>query len=371
MTKAINSLDSTDESLFHIEGCNIPSYLTIHPTFHPRVFFAGGDLFGRESLYRFDGFVAFADRGAFQWYAGEVLRRGWLKCPYRVHHHSLPPEQICGVVQEDLDYLIGQGSRTIGIHAPSSISESKTVLRAVVDWLEIHAGDVDALVFVDAHDDYFNCFGLDSFGKDRAVCNPSPTEFEAYYEHMFMTDMEKAFGPRVKSDGISAYVITKEDILEKTRQPALPVKFSVGLFYTNLVPQAVAKVSERLQDTYDFLEVSQMPEINRLMGGFMDSYKILADTGLLPKNEKDVTTWLRLAQEEGDYFFRVLIHHIIGGIQEPESVPAQHLARLNGQQIKAMRQEMKTYLQRIEACLKGGPAPANYYLSEEILNQQP
>lgn len=345
---------------------NAPSSLKCHPTSHPTIFFAGGDLFGRESLSRFDGILAFAERGGFGTYTRAVLKEGYPKCPHRVHFQSIPPEQLACVVQEDLDFLVEEGSRTIGIHLPSFVPESKTALRAIVDWLDTHAGCVDSLVFVDAHDDYFNCFGLDSFGKDRAASNPSPTEFESYYEHKFPTDMKKAFGPNVRSGGISAYVITKENVLEKTGQTSLPIKFSVCLFYTNLVPQAVAKVTGRLQDTYDFLKVSKMPQIDRFMGGFMDSYTILADTGLLPENKEDVTAWLRLAKEEGDYFFRVLIHHVIGGIQEPTKAPAKHLARLNGQQIKAMRQEMKKYLKSFEACLKGGPAPANYFLPEEL-----
>lgn len=345
---------------------NAPSSLKCHPTSHPTIVFAGGDLFGSESLSKFDGILAFAERGGFGAYTRAILKDGYPQCPHRVHFLSVPLEQLAGVVQEDLDFLVGQDSRTIGIHLPSFISESKTALQAIVEWLDTHAGSVDSLVFVDAHDDYFNCFGLDSFGEDRAVSNPSPTEFESYFEHRFQTDMKKAFGTKVRSGGISAYVITKENVLEKTRQTSLPIEFSVGLFYTNLVPQAVAKVTGRLQDTFDFLKVSKMPQIDRFMGGFMDSYTILADTGLLPENKDDVTAWLRLAKEEGDYFFRVLIHHVIGGIREPESAPAQHLAHLNGRQIKAMRQEMKKYLKSFEACLKGGPAPANYFLPEEI-----
>ena len=308
-------------------------------------------------------------------YTRTTFQANPLQCPYRIHglafdQRSIPLSGIRRTVQRDLDYLTSQGCRRIGIHLPDDFNKVKTGLRAVADWLETHPDAVDALFFVDAQDDYFNCFGLESFKKDRSVCNPSPTEFESYYEQKFIPEMEKTFGPCVKNDGIQGYVITKDDVLKKTQKSALPINFSVGFFYTILVPQVIAKVTGKLQDTYDFLRVSKMPMIDRLMGGFMDPYAILSDTGLLPKNEGEISEWIRLAKEETEYFFRVIIHHIIGGIQPSTTAPAKRLFRLNGQQIKAMRQEMKEYLKKFEACLKGGPAPKNYYLSEEIRCQE-
>ena len=348
----------------------LPRFLTLHRTAYPKIVFAGGDLFGFESLSRFDGFLAFAERGAFGWYTRDVIKKGKIQCPYRVYFQSFSPEEITRLVHEDLTYLVEKGCRRIGIHAPSFIPESQVALQATVDWLGTHAGDVDKLFFVDADDDYYHCFGLDSFRRGRGVHNPSPTEFESYYEHWFTPDLEEAFGPGIMYGGIRGYVINKEDVLEKTHRSALPVEFSIGFFYTILVPQVVAKATGRMQDTYDFLKVSKMPMIDRFMGGFMDPCHILSDTGLLPKGEEETALWLHLAKEETEYFFRVLIHYIIGGIKTPATRPAQRLYRLNGQQIKAMRQEMKKYLKQFEDFLKGGPAPDVYYLPDEIRTQQ-
>lgn len=349
---------------------SLPRYLILHRTNHPKIVFAGGDLLGKESLSRFDGILAFAERGAFGHYTRDAISQGRILCPYRVHYNSLSPREIIDSVHEDLDYLVGEGCQRIGIHAPSNVPNAQIAMQATVDWLRTHAQDIDKLYFVDAHDDYFNCFGLDSFKRSRKVCNPSPTEFEAYYEDQFIQEMDAAFGSSIASGGIQTYFISKEDILEKSCRLALPIDFSVGFYYTILVPQVVAKVTGKLQDTYDFLKVSKMPMIHRFMAGFMDPYYILSDTGLLPKDEEEIAVWLHHAKAETEYFFRVLTHYIIGGIQTPATVPAKRLYRLNGQQIKAMRQEMKENLKRFESCLKGGPAPDNYFLSDEIRGQE-
>ena len=102
----------------------------------------------------------------------------------------------------------------------------------------------------------------------------------------------------------------------------------------------------------------------------LDFSKVFLDgTGLLPKNDEDIIAWLRLARDEYVYFFRVMIHHIKGGIKEPKTEQAKRLHEISDRQLMDMRIEMKRYLDNFEAFLKGGPVPANYYLSEEILNQ--
>ena len=87
------------------------------------------------------------------------MRRGWLKCPFRVHFDSIPISELADLFLTDLDSLTGQGCRTIGIHDPSSVEESQIVVRAAVEWLDTHSDSVNSLFFVDAHDDYFKCFG--------------------------------------------------------------------------------------------------------------------------------------------------------------------------------------------------------------------
>jgi hypothetical protein len=146
----------------------------------------------------------------------------------------------------------------------------------------------------------------------------------------------------------------------------IDVFFSVSLFFTALVPQVVAKVTGHLEDMYDFLRVSGMPLLSRGLGGSMAPYTFLEYAGLLPENE----SWFNLAREETDYFYRVLIHHVIGGIRRPVSQPEKNLSRLDGGQLKAMRQEMKKYIDSLESSMKEGSPMPNYYLPEEILRQE-
>ena len=353
------------ENDYYFEGSNLPHTLTLHPTCHPKIVFAGGDLFGRESRSRFDGYLAFAERGAFRSYAEEVLQEHWLDCPHRVYTQSTEPSRVRYTVQRDLGWLAQQGSRTIGIHAPEDWPRCKTALRATVDWLDAHPDAVDQVFFVDADDDYFRCFGLESFCDDRAVCNPSPTEFEAFFEHEFPKVMKKAFGRYATGDGYQTCIVTKCDLVRKMHCESLPIDFSVGLFYTVLVPQALAKVSGVPKDLFTFAKVSHWPMMNRMMGGCMAPYTFLADTGLLPKTAQETEDWFRLARKEVEYFFRVLIHHVIGGIQ-----PTRYRFHLNDQQLKAVRQEMKKYLDDLEKALQDGTAITNYYLPDEFFSSQ-
>ena len=349
-----------------IEGVNLPAHLTKHSTCHPKIVFAGGDVFGKEGRDLFDGFLVFAEGGAFRKYTEEVLQDHWLDCPYRVYSKNAEPSKVRYTVQRDLGWLARQGSRTIGIHAPEDWRRCKTALRATADWLDAHPDAVDKVYFVDAHDDYFRCFGLESFCDYRAVCNPSPTTFETYFEHEFPQVMEKALGHFVDGDGYRACVVTKCDAVKNLDCKSFPVNFSVGLFYTVLVPQALAKVTERLKDLYSFVKVSQWPMMDRMMGGSMAPYTFLADTGLLPQTAQEAKDWFRLAREEAEYFFRVLMHYIIGGI-EPTRYRKFHL---DDQQLKAVRQEMIHYLDDFEKGLQGGSGINNYYLPDVILHQQ-
>ena len=349
----------------HFEESNLPSYLTLHPTCHPKIVFAGGDLFGRESRSRFDGFLAFAERGAFNWYAKEVLRRNLLNCPYRVYTQPTESSRVRYTVQRDLGWLARQGSRTIGIHAPEDWPRCKTALRATVDWLDAHPDAVDKVFFVDASDDYFHCLGLESFCDDRSVCNPSPSAFETYFEHEFPKVMKKAFGRFANGNGYQTCIVKKCDVVKKMHWDSFPIDFSVGLFYTVLVPQAIAKISGQKKDFFTFVKISQWPIMDRIMGGYMAPYTFLADTGLLPKTDQETEDWFRLAREEVEYFFRVLIHYIIGGIQ-----PTRYRFHLDDQQIKAVRQEMKKYLDELEKGLKDGTGINNYYLPDVFFQSQ-
>ena len=347
--------------------------MNVHPTNHPRIVFAGGRLFSEECDSLFDGILVFAEGfTGLNMTAGEAELRGRIPCPYRLHgvenpRERVPLSRISLTVRGDLDYLSSRGCRRIGIHAPGDIPRAKAALRAAASWLEAHPDGVDTLYFVDAADDYYSVFGFESFGRDRGIHNMSPTEFESYYEHEFMRDLQNLFGDVGKDvDGCRMCLIGRRDPQDRDLPLFTDLLFSVSLFFTALVPQVVAKVSGRLEDMYDFLRVSGMPLLSRGLGGSMAPYTFLEYAGLLPEDD----SWFRMAHEETDYFYRVLIHHIVGGIRKPLSLPARNLSRLDGGQIKAMRQEMKSYIDSLETAVKEGSAMPNYYLSEEVLRQQ-
>ncbi len=347
--------------------------MNVHPTNHPRIVFAGGRLFSEECDSLFDGILVFAEGfTGLNMTAGEAELRGRIPCPYRLHgvenpREKVPLSRISLTVHGDLDYLSSRGCRRIGIHAPGDIPRAKVALRAAANWLEAHPDGADTLYFVDAADDYYNVFGFESFGRDRGIHNVSPTEFESYYEHGFLGDLQNLFGGIGEEvDGYRMCFIGRRSPHDGDLPLFIDVYFSVSLFFTALVPQVVAKVTGHLEDVYDFLRVSGMPLLSRGLGGSMAPYTFLEYAGLLPENE----SWFNLAREETDYFFRLLTHHVVGGIRIPVSQPEKDLSRLDGGQLKAMRQEMRLYIDSLESAVKEGSPMPNYYLPEEILRQK-
>lgn len=346
--------------------------MIIHPTPHPRIVFAKGDLFSEESLFRFDGILAFAEgfRG-INVAAGQAFYGGRITCPNRIHGVERPREvtalsRIGSVIHDDLDYFAAQGCMDIGAHFPDDMPRAKAALRAVLHWFEAHPDAPLTLTCVDMKDDYYNCFGLDSFGPDRGVCNPSPTPFESYFEHAFREDLALSFGRMGRMDGYPYFVVTKDDVKEKLGCGFFfPVEFSVGLFYTSLIPQLVAKAKGDIQDMYAFSAVSGMPLIDRLMLGYASPYKILLDTGLLP-TETDIEQWISLARKEAGYFKRVLIHYLVGGIQHSRKAAAARLARLQSADVNRIYRAMVAYLDAFEACLRDGGGMPERILPEKM-----
>ena len=377
--------------------------MILHPTSHPQIVFAKGSLLGKESFSLFDGILAFVD---YRW---RGMRNTVFPCPYRIHSANRREQEIYNdnldlVVRNDLTYLADRRCRKIGIHVPDDIDSAQIAIRAAVNWLSTESNSVDTLYFVDLHDDYYNCFGFESFSHDLNAKNLSPTEFESFYEHEFTSKMARFFGfykPDVDLFCPRYCQIRKRDIIEDYRAllsfnelvdvlnefnkrgadrsdfnsfvlHTFPIiNFSVGLFYTALVPQTVAKVTGKWQAMLDFCKVSEMPVMNLEQGGSVAPHVFLDDTGLLPKNDEDISGWLRLARDEFNYFCRILIFYIKGGIKEPKTELAKRLHEISDRQLMDIRREMKLYLDSFEACLKGGPALANYSLPEEISSQRP
>ena len=51
--------------------------------------------------------------------------------------------------------------RKIGMHAPNSVCDARESIEVAKEWLAQHPDAVDTIYFVDARDDYFNCFGTE------------------------------------------------------------------------------------------------------------------------------------------------------------------------------------------------------------------
>lgn len=346
--------------------------MILHPTNHPKIVFAGGRLFSEECDSLFDGLLVFAEGfSGLNMTARTAELHGKIPCPYRLHgtgtlREPISLSRIPLTVRDDLDFLSSQGCRRIGIHAPNDMPRAKSAVRAAVDWLEVHPDEVETLFFVDAADDYYNVFGFESFGRDRGVCNVSPTCFETYFESEFQNELQNKFGHFREEDAFRMCLVERSDPRDASHSLFTDHSFSVSLFFTALLPQALATVTGKLDDMYDFLRVSGMPLLSRGLGGSMAPYTFLEYAGLLPENE----SWFNLAREETDYFYRVLIHHVIGGIRRPVSQPEKNLSRLDGGQLKAMRQEMKKYIDSLESSMKEGSPMPNYYLPEAVLRQQ-
>ena len=139
--------------------------MTLHPTSHPQIVFAGGRLFTPECYATFDGLVVFT--GGFTGLhvtASEAVKEARIPCPYQIHGVETPVrvignDELAQVIQDDLDQLAGQACRKIAIHAPNSVEGARIAIEAAKGWLQRHGDEVDTLYFVDAKDDYFRVFG--------------------------------------------------------------------------------------------------------------------------------------------------------------------------------------------------------------------
>ena len=141
-----------------IEGARLPRRIILHPTTHPQIVFAGGNILGRKMLSLVDGLIIFT--GGFtglQGLANAYEQEGRIPCPHKIYNDA--GGRLRQMIQEDLDNLTGQGCKTIGIHAPNSVNEAKEAIETTVEWIEKHPDTLETVYFVDLRDDYFHCFG--------------------------------------------------------------------------------------------------------------------------------------------------------------------------------------------------------------------
>ena len=130
----------------------------LHPTTHPQIVFAGGNILGRKMLSLVDGLIIFT--GGFtglQGLANTYEQEGRIPCPHKIYNDA--GGRLRQMIQEDLDNLTGQGCKKISIHAPNSVNEAQEAIEMIVEWLEKHPDTLETVYFVVRRDDYFHCFG--------------------------------------------------------------------------------------------------------------------------------------------------------------------------------------------------------------------
>lgn len=340
--------------------------LTIHPSAHPKIFLAGGNILGKDSFEQFDGLILFAvGFNGFHMAALRAVEGGTIPVPVRFHEtrdgdytQSVLPD----IIGQDLGILSQQGCRRIGIHTMHELGLAKTSVRAALEWVNKHPEAVDAVTFVDMKDDYYNCFGMDAFGTAKVpMINPEPTDFESYFEKRFREDLGREF-PVSNDAGFPCCTVERKKVEIDMFTDQV---FSVALFYLALVPQAIAKVCGNEEDMYAFCRLADWPMMSRGLGGWMAPGVYLEYTGMLP-GHGDAAWWLRLAKAESGYFCRLITHYLVSGIRKPRNDDEVRLGVLTGETIKKIHREVRTYLDSFEKYLNGGPAPDNYYLPEDF-----
>ena len=335
----------------------------IHPSAHPQLLYAKGDILNRESYARFDGLIIFI--GGFNGLtatAKNVLRNGSIPIPYRIHKpkDGQIPENVSEILRHDLGLLFHQGCKRIGIHTWHDMKPAKTSVRSAVRWLNEHPGSVESVTFVDLEDDYYHCFGMDPLKTGQPLFNARPTRFEKYFENGFLEDLDRQFHINWTGTDGPWCVVLKEPV---NSDIAGSIDFSVSVFYTVLVPQVLAKVTGKSRYLFAFFRRAKWPAMDRLGGGFMAPYVYLSDTGLLPEG-KAIDEWIACAEKECDYFWRVATYYVVNGVQPVRSVDSVRLARITSTELKAVRRELIIQVKMMADFLKGGPGIPNYYLPD-------
>lgn len=343
--------------------------LTIHPSAHPQIYLAGGDIFSKDSYARFDGIIIYYSRGfnGLSATTEDAVRHGSIPVPHRVHNvrrSGSTPRYVSYSVKHDLSVLADQGCQRIAMHAPNDMIQAKAAIRSAVHWLDSHPGAVESVTFVDLADDYYHCFGLDAFEQGpEKMKNPEPTGFETYFEQEFPHELARQFGIIRDKDFFPGCIVTEKPVsvdLFTARQ------FSVALFYTVLVPQAIAKVTGDIQDMYAFSRCADWPLMDRYSGGWMAPHVYLEDTGLASQG-KQIPEWIACAEAELPYFCRLATHHILSGIRSPRKNDEIRLSHIGQKAIKAIHRELRAQLDAYTGYLHGAKEPNPYYLPDKIL----
>ena len=353
-----------------------------HETFYPRIFFGGGDLFSDRWLAEFDGLLAFVYGGFSPLHSEASFAVADNRIPYPHILYGIDTSnrlkptlaRVPGMVWRGLDELTAKGCRRIGFHGAETtnayyVDGARTCLRAICEWMEAHPDKIDSITLVDAGDDYFRRFGKAEFLAKRGVITLEATNpFEHYFEYEFPKELRRVFKTH---RGIDFPYQPEMTATFGNQASALPERFrktffSVAAFYTFLIPQALTKVTEKMDAMYAFARCAGWPLCTCGLGGFMSPLTIMTESGLLPEGA-DIESWIRIARKELSYFCEITGNILKTNLWNPVRPAYQDLRELTHAHIPAIRDEISRQVEEYAAHFQEGRSLDNYYIHEEDL----
>lgn len=367
----------TKESIY--EACNGIMSFTSHPTVHPNIFFAGGNLFSPDCLSRFDGLLAFVYGEVLHKFASFADMDNDIKYPHIFYggpgNRSKQPtlHKQKGMIIRGLDDLAAEGCRNIAFHGGSVtdatyVEGARECVRTIVEWIDRHPGEIDSITLVDLGDDYYLRFGHLLPWADGRIRRDARhgSEFEWYFDRRFREEVENRYKIH---DGLADRALNdsvERDLFFENEK----FNFSIGVFYMNLIPQAIAKVTMDPDIMHDFLKCAGWPEISCGNCGPMHSDVVLRDSGLFP-GEEEVAEWKKAVLDELEFFKAFTREVIAGDIWLRPCQASRRLMEASSSFAEESINEIHRLVYDYIRCLnEGKPAPTHIFLGEELYRQK-
>lgn len=352
------------------------SYI-VHPTVHSNIFFAGGDLFSQECLEHYDGLLAFAhdhNHSLFHLDAVEATRSNSIGFPNIFYGVGADSNRLPSLRRQEnmiyygLDKLSSEGCRHIVFHGgpvadATYVEGARNSVRAIAGWINLHPGTIDDITLIDLDDDYYLRFGHLLPWTDghirRTARNGS--EFERYFDEQFKNDVERRYNINY---GLADRMLNEADEKDLFYDDD-SFNFSIGVFYMNLIPQAIAKVTGSANKMHDFLKCAGWPEISCGGGGPMHSDVVLRDSGLFPDDDK-LSEWKKTILNELEFFKNFTREVLAGDIWQPLCPASRRLMRSSATFAEKSINEIHSLVCDYIKCLNEGTEPTHIVFGEKI-----
>lgn len=350
------------------------SYI-VHPTVHPSIFFAAGDIFSQECLEHYDGLLAFAhdhNHSLFHLDAVEATRSNSIGFPNIFYGVGADSNRLPSFRRQEkmiflgLDKLSSEGCRHIVFHGgpvadATYVEGARNSVRAIAGWINLHPGTIDDITLIDLADDYYLRFGhLLPWTDGHIRRTPrNGNEFERYFDEQFKNDVERRYNINY---GLADRMLNENELFFDDDK----FNFSVGVFYMNLIPQAIAKVTGSANKMHDFLKCAGWPEISCGMGGLMHSDVVLRDSGLFPNDDR-LSEWKNTVLNELEFFKNFTREVLAGDIWQPLCPASKKLWRSSATFAEQSINEIHSLVCDYIKCLdEDKAAPTHIVFGEEI-----